>query len=181
MSIRPLSLFLLIVVFALALVGCQSEEAVPTTAIGASASAAMAAPDGASMGTVSLTQGPNGVLLSADLSGLSEGWHGFHVHSVGACSPDFSAAGGHLIFGEKGHGYMHEGGFHAGDMPNIYAHSDGTARANVFNVAISLASDADNSLFDEDGAAIIVHAMPDSYGQDPGAGDRALCGVISLN
>lgn len=164
----------------IALIGCQSDQNQEELSdVGAIASADMAAPDGASMGTVVLTQGPNGVLVSADLSGLSEGWHGFHVHSVGSCSPDFSAAGGHLAFGDKGHGYLHEAGFHAGDMPNIHAGADGAARADVFNVAISLASGADTSIFDEDGTAIIVHAEPDTYGESPGAGDRVSCGVIS--
>lgn len=166
----------------IALAGCQSDQSQEKPSdVGATAKADMAAPDGTAMGTVMLTQGPNGVLVSADLSGLSEGWHGFHVHSVGSCSPDFSAAGGHLAFGDKGHGYMHEAGFHAGDMPNIHAGADGTVRADVFNVAISLASGADTSIFDEDGTAIIVHAEPDTYGESPGAGDRVSCGVVNRN
>lgn len=166
----------------IALAGCQSDQSQERPSdVGATARADMAAPDGTAMGTVMLTQGPNGVLVSADLSGLSEGWHGFHVHSVGSCSPDFSAAGGHLAFGDKGHGYMHEAGFHAGDMPNIHAGADGTVRADVFNTAISLASGADTSIFDEDGTAIIVHAEPDTYGESPGAGDRASCGVVNRN
>lgn len=164
-----------------ALAGCQSDQSEGASDVGATAKADMAAPDGAAMGTVILTQGPNGVLVSADLSGLSEGWHGFHVHAVGSCSPDFSAAGGHLAFGDKGHGYLHESGFHAGDMPNIHAGTDGTVRADVFNTAISLASGADTSIFDEDGAAIIVHAKPDTYGESPEAGDRVSCGVINRN
>ena len=103
----------------IALAGCQSDQSQETSDVGATARADMAAPDGTAMGTVTLTQGPNGVLVSADLSGLSEGWHGFHVHAVGSCSPDFSAAGGHLAFGDKGHGYLHEAGFHAGDKMGI--------------------------------------------------------------
>lgn len=143
--------------------------------IGVSAMAAMSGPDGVAMGTVTLTQGPNGLLVSADLTGLTPGWHGFHIHETGSCAPDFSAAGGHLNPEDAGHGFLH-GPNHSGDMPNIHAGADGAARADVFNVKASL-----KTVLDDDGAAIIVHAKPDSYGADPGAGDRVACGVINRN
>ena len=146
--------------------------------VGASASASLAGADGAAMGTVTLTQGPNGVLIEADVRGLSPGAHGFHIHSVGACTPDFSAAGGHYAPGGEGHGLMHEDGSHAGDLPNIHAGANGAARADYFTDAVTLDANADHSLFDDDGLAIIVHAKPDSYGEDPAAGDRVACGVI---
>ncbi|MYB42329.1 MAG: superoxide dismutase family protein [Chloroflexi bacterium] len=146
--------------------------------VGARASASLAGPDGDAMGTVTFTQGPNGVLIEADVHGLSPGAHGFHIHSVGACTPDFTAAGGHYAPGGEGHGLMHEGGSHAGDLPNIHAGADGAARADYFTAAVTLDADADHSLFDDDGSAIIVHAKPDSYGEAPEAGDRVACGVI---
>ena len=158
--------------------GCDTEESLP---VGEQAGAAMMSADGAPMGTVTLTQGPHGVLLSADLSGLAPGWHAFHLHGVGSCSPDFTAAGGHFAPDETGHGFMAEGGAHPGDMPNIHAAADGTARAEVFHRAITLAPDRDNSILDEDGSAIIIHEKPDSYGDEPGAGDRVSCGVITAN
>ena len=163
----------------LAAVGCQSGNAAPSD-VGASATAMMVAPDGSPMGTVTLTQGQNGILVSADLTGLSPGWHGFHIHETGSCSPDFSAAGGHLSVEGQGHGFM-RGEFHSGDMPNIYASPDGVARADVFNSRASFSEDAGKSIFDADGSAIIVHDKPDSYGEDPAAGDRVVCGVIERN
>ena len=156
------------------LAACQEES----TAEGERAAAAMAGPDGAAMGTVTLTQGPNGVLISADVSGLSPGAHGFHIHSVGACTPDFSAAGGHFDPDEQGHGFMHGDEYHPGDLPNLHAGADGMARADVFTDKITLAEGPDNSIFDSDGTAIIIHAKPDSYGAEPGAGDRVACGVV---
>ena len=156
------------------LVACQGE----TSATGQRAVASVSDPDGAALGTVTFTEGPNGVLISADVMRLSPGAHGFHIHSVGACTPDFSAAGGHFAPGGEGHGFQHEDGFHAGDLPNLHAGSDGVARADVFTDKITLAADADTSIFDADGSAIIIHAKPDSYGPDPGAGDRVACGVI---
>ena len=145
------------------------------------ATAMLAGPDGTSLGTVTLTQGPHGVLIAADLTGLTPGGHAFHIHEFGSCSPSFAAAGGHFNPEGTGHGFLHEGGVHAGDTPNIYAAADGTARADMFTAAVTLASNADHSLFDADGSAIIVHEKPDSYGADPGAGGRVACGVIQRN
>ncbi len=155
----------------------QSPAEVPTR-VAATATAVMAGPDGAEMGIVTLTEGPHGVLVSADVSGLSPGGHGFHIHEVGKCSPDFGEAGGHFDHDNSGHGLMHSVAHHAGDLPNIFAAADGTARADHFTDAVTLGS-GPSSVFDADGSAIIIHAKPDSYGADPAAGDRVACGVIS--
>jgi Cu-Zn family superoxide dismutase len=145
------------------------------------ATATMAAPDGAPMGTVTLTQGPKGVLVSADLHGLTPGGHGFHIHEAGACTPDFKAAGGHFNPGGSGHGVLDAGGAHAGDTPNIFAAADGTARADIFTAEVTFAEGAPNSLFGAAGTSIIVHEKPDTYGADAGAGGRVACGVITRN
>jgi len=143
--------------------------------------ATLAGPDGAQMGTVTLTQGPSGVLVSADLHGLAPGGHGFHIHEAGTCTPDFAAAGGHFNPGGSGHGMLDAGGQHAGDMPNLFAAADGSARADFFVSGVTLAADAPNSLFGTNGTSIIVHEKPDTYGADAGAGGRAACGVITRN
>lgn len=162
----------------LMLAGCGDDG---PSDVGATAVASIAGSDGVPMGTVTFEQGPNGVLISADINNLTPGPHGFHIHSIGACTPDFSAAGGHYAPTEDGHGFMHPDGKHAGDLPNIYAANDGTARADTFTDQVTLAADAETSLFDADGSAIIIHDKPDSYGAEPGAGDRVACGVIELN
>ncbi len=142
------------------------------------AGANMVGPGGETLGTVTLTQTPQGALVAADLQGLAPGAHGFHIHETGSCDPDFKAAGGHFNAHGASHGYAHEGQPHAGDMPNVYAHADGTARADVLNALVTLEEGAAGSLFDGDGSAVIVHAKGDSYGDDAGAGDRVACGVI---
>ena len=165
----------LLALLGLAACGGDSDE---IAGVGQRATAVIAGADGSPMGTVTLEQGPNGVLVSADVSGLTPGPHGFHIHDAGACSPDFSAAGSHFAPSGHGHGFMYGDDQHAGDLPNLYAASDGTARADVFTSKITLAADADTTVFDDDGSAIIIHAQPDSYGAEPGAGDRVACGVI---
>ena len=63
-------------------------------------------------------------------------------------------------------------------MPNLHAGADGVARADYFHTDVTLDEGADNSIFDDDGSAIIIHENPDSYGPEPGAGARVACGVI---
>ena len=149
--------------------------------VGLEATAEMSSPDGSPMGSVAFRQTPHGVLVLADVSNLAPGWHGFHIHSTGACTPDFGAAGGHFNPADTDHGLDYEGGFHAGDLPNLHSGNDTSAKAHYFTDGVTLASGANHSLFDDDGSAVVIHEKPDSYGQDPAAGDRISCGVITRN
>lgn len=136
-------------------------------------------PDGQPLGEVEFQQGPNGVLVMADLSGLPEGVHAFHIHTTGACSPDFTAAGGHFNPTDKNHGFMSEGGPHLGDTPNIHVSDNGNLVTEVFLHDVTVDGD-DNRLMDNDGAAVVIHAGADDNETDPAgaAGNRIACGVI---
>ena len=184
MTFRITTLAGIIVFSALAMAACQPapapSQAAPT-GIGTTAVAMLAGPDGAALGTVTLTQTPLGVLVAAEVNGLPAGGHGFHIHETGTCAPDFAAAGDHFNPTDAGHGFNNPDGMHAGDLPNIYAGADGMARADYFSAAITLDAGADHSVFDADGSAIIVHEKPDTYGADAGAGGRIACGVIRRN
>lgn len=133
------------------------------------------------VGTVSFVEGPKGVLVSADLRQLPSGAHGFHIHETGSCAPDFKAAGGHYNPAGTGHGLLHAGGHHAGDLPNLQVADNGWAAADYFTTDVTLAKGVPNSLFDADGSSIIIHEKPDSYGEDAGAGGRIACGVIETD
>lgn len=152
-----------------------------TTALSAAdktvATVAMTTTEGMSAGTVRFEATPNGVLIIADLKNLSPGEHGFHIHETGACKPDFSAAGDHFAPDGHEHGYANAKGSHAGDMPNIFVADDGTAKFHGFNSRITLDGD-EASIFDEDGAALIIHADEDTYLSEAKAGSRVACGVI---
>ena len=141
------------------------------------ASAKMVDKNGKSVGSVNLTETPHGVLVKAELHGLPPGGHGFHIHEIGSCTPDFAAAGGHFNPDGKGHGVTQKDGMHAGDMPNIYVASDGTVTAEVFNTLVSISA-GPSSIFDDNSSAIIVHEKPDTHLADAGAGGRIACGVI---
>lgn len=103
-------------------------EIAMTSGAGNAQDAAMAAMrdrDGDSVGQVTLKQTSNGVLLTAELKNLPEGAHAFHVHEVGECVAPFKSAGGHYNPDDSKHGFLVEGGPHAGDMPNINVRASG--------------------------------------------------------
>ncbi len=146
----------------------------------ATATATMIGADGAEHGTVTFTETNSGVLIDAELTGLPPGPHGFHFHAVGQCEAPFESAGGHYNPTNVDHGFLAENGPHVGDMPNIHAPDSGDITVEVLNAFVSLAPDSGNSLFDEDGTALLIHADPDDYAGQPSghAGDRIACGVV---
>ena len=144
------------------------------------AAAQIVNPAGETIGQVSFEQAPTGVLMQVAVSGLTPGWHGIHLHSVGACSPDFSAAKGHINPDGKAHGLRHPDGPDNGDLPNIFADDDGKAMAEFFTPRVTVSGGAAPTLLDEDGSAVVIHAHPDDHVTQPigGAGGRVGCGVV---
>ena len=140
------------------------------------ASAAMMNANGESVGSVTLRATPHGTLLHAKLENLPPGAHAFHIHAAGVCEPPFTSSGGHFNPDGKKHGFDSAEGMHAGDMPNIHVPDSGTLEIEVLNTLLKL----DATLFDADGAAIVIHAGADDYKSDPAgaAGPRIACGVI---
>ena len=157
--------------------GLALVAATQAASAGEQASAAMMNANGESVGAVTLSATPQGTLLHATLKNLPAGAHAFHVHAVGVCEPPFKSAGGHYNPDGKKHGISNPEGMHAGDMPNIHVPDSGALEIEVLNALLSL----DDSLFDEDGAAIVIHEGPDDYVSDPAgaAGPRIACGVIT--
>ncbi len=136
---------------------------------------------GQSVGTVTLTETPHGVLIHATLIGVGAGAHAFHVHATGMCEAPFTSAGGHFNPATKQHGMLNGMGMHAGDMPNVQVGSDGALTFDVLNPSITLKAGAPNSLFKEGGTALVLHGGADDYKSDPAgnAGARMACGVVT--
>ena len=138
--------------------------------------------DGETIGIANLWQGPKGVLIYVELSGISAGKHAIHIHSVGTCEPDFKASKGHINIAGAMHGLLNPEGPDNGDLPNIYADSAGSVQAEVYTTVVYLSSPMEGqaNLMDEDGSALVVHAMGDDHVSQPigGAGGRIACGVI---
>src|SRR6476660_6405257 len=136
--------------------------------------------DGKDVGTVTLTQTRSGVRLSGSLKGLPAGEHALHVHSVGKCEPPFTSAGPHFNPAQKKHGKLNPEGHHAGDMDNIVVPASGNLALKMVNKDITLEKGKPNSVFQEGGTAVVVHAGKDDYTTDPAgnAGDRIACGIV---
>jgi len=142
------------------------------------ASATLAARSGSAVsGTVNFFEAAGGVRIEAQVSGLTPGEHGFHVHDVGDCSaPDASSAKGHFNPAGKAHG-THDGAeHHGGDMPNLVANAQGEARYAVELKGVSLSGA--NGI---GGRSVVIHADPDDYKSQPAgnSGKRIACGVIA--
>ena len=117
--------------------------------------------------------------MLVNTKGLAAGVYGMHFHQTGKCeTPGFTIAGDHWNPESRKHGLSNAGGAHAGDLPNLEINSIDTAAVTV-PLDSSLFNGA-QSLFDSDGAAIIIHARADDNMTDPSgnSGDRILCGVL---
>ena len=141
------------------------------------ARAALQNADGDNVGTVTLNETASGqILIIVAATDIPEGSHGIHLHETGDCSAeDFSSAGGHIA-GDADHGVFTETGPHPGDLPNAVVSSDGAVNVEVFNTGLSI----QDMIFDDDGAAFIIHSGPDDYMSQPSgdSGDRIACGVF---
>jgi Cu-Zn family superoxide dismutase len=142
------------------------------------AAIAVITPTGANkaQGTVKFTKVAAGVQVVADVTGLTPGKHGFHIHEFGDISDAKAgmATGGHYgamipwetLPGEAAHpaGTMH----HAGEMGNLEADATGHAHMEVVLPGVTL--EGPDAIV---GRSIIVHA-------DPDMGDRIGQGVIGI-
>lgn len=133
---------------------------------------------GGSAGVVHVMPAATGVQLHVQLTGLTPGEHGFHVHEQGECTPPaFESSGGHFAQEGQQHGLQNPQGPHTGDMPNLVANAGGAVDTTFTLDRLSLQRGAANAVF---GRALVVHAGADDYRTDPAgaAGDRVACGVI---
>ena len=163
--------------------GCFALAASPSLAAATKAHAVahMKTLDGSNAGTIDFAQTNHGGLITFDLKGLPPGAHGVHVHTSGNCDAKtkFTSAGPHFSPEPKSHSFMEKGGPHPGDLPNQFAAADGSLHASTLTTMFALGN-GKKSIFDRDGASIIVHAKGDDYVSQPAgnSGDRIACGVI---
>jgi len=147
----------------------------------ATAQANLSNSKGETVGTAKLKETSKGVRVTLEVSNLSPGVHGFHIHAVGQCeAPDFKSAGGHFNPEGKKHGWDNPDGHHAGDLQNLTVDAKGKAKVTVVVPGVTL-GDGPNSLFHPQGTALVIHANPDDMKTDPAgnAGARIACGVIT--
>ncbi len=126
-------------------------------------------------GTVYFTAVENGVQLTAEISGLSEGNKGFHIHQYGDCTAtNGTSAGGHFNPEGMDHAGPTDAIRHMGDMGNITANAQGNAMIDYVDKTIHI-----NMIL---GRGVIVHNGEDDLSSQPSgaAGPRVACGVIGV-
>jgi Cu-Zn family superoxide dismutase len=134
--------------------------------------------DSGVQGKVTFTEQVDGVEIMAELTGLTPGKHGFHVHEFGDCSMmDGTCAGGHFNPEGTPHGGPSSRQRHVGDLGNVEADESGRAVYKRVDQLITLSGA--NSII---GRSIIVHAGEDDLTSQPSgdAGARVGCGVIGI-
>ncbi len=128
-------------------------------------------------GTVTFTEVADGVQVQAEITGLSPGKHGFHVHEFGDCSAaDASSAGAHFNPTNQPHAAPDATARHVGDMGNVEADASGAAKLTYLDHNMSLANDRTSII----GRSVVVHAKADDLKSQPAgdSGARVACGVI---
>ena len=137
---------------------------------------------GKAIGTVTLSDTTTGLKLTPALSGLTPGFHGFHVHDKPDCGPGVKdgktqagiAAGGHYDPAGTGKHEGPEGKGHLGDLPALTVGQDGKSSTSVLAPRLKLS--------DIKGRSLMIHAGGDNYSDVPaplgGGGGRVACGVI---
>jgi Cu-Zn family superoxide dismutase len=128
-------------------------------------------------GTVTFTEEADGVQVHAEITGLTPGNHGFHVHEFGDCSaPDASSAGAHFNPTSKPHAGPDATERHVGDMGNVEADASGKATLDYLDHQISLTNDQQSVI----GRSVVVHMKRDDLKSQPAgdSGARVACGVI---
>lgn len=127
-------------------------------------------------GVVTFTQVADGVLVQADVTGLTPGAHGFHIHEHGDCSaPDATSAGGHFNPTGHHHAAPEDEVRHAGDLGNLEADESGRAVYEWVDPTMKLSGD--QAII---GRGVIVHESEDDFATQPtgNAGGRVACGVV---
>jgi Cu-Zn family superoxide dismutase len=169
------------------LVICSVALSMTATAHAENASATVTAISangtGTNLGTVTFADSKWGLLITPDLSGLSPGVHGFHIHAKPACGPAENegkmaagfAAGGHLDPAQsKKHLGPYDADGHLGDLPPLVVAADGKATLPVLAPRLNVK--------DVTGHSIMIHEGGDNYSDQPkplgGGGARIACGVI---
>jgi len=129
-------------------------------------------------GVVIFTKATDGVKVVADVTGLTPGEHGFHIHEFGDCSaPDAMSAGGHFNPKHVDHGAPNATPHHVGDLGNVVADASGNAHYEYVDKSMSFSGA--NSIL---GRGMIVHKDKDDLHSQPvgNAGARVACAVIGV-
>ena len=128
-------------------------------------------------GTVTFIEDKDSVKVLVDVTGLSPGKHGIHIHEKPDLSdPELKSAGGHWNPDGHKHGSPAEGMHHAGDLGNITADAEGHAKTELTLTGITVGGGKGSVV----GHSVVIHEKEDDLKTDPAgnSGPRIAGGVI---
>lgn len=121
--------------------------------------------------------------MNGSIEQLTDGEHGFHIHTYGDLNNGCLNAGSHFNPDNMMHGGQSDTIRHIGDLGNILAANGGIAIINITDSQIKLSGPL--SII---GRSVVVHAMADDLGRGDtvvssttgNSGARVACGVIGI-
>ncbi|CAB0007741.1 unnamed protein product [Nesidiocoris tenuis] len=124
------------------------------------------------------------LVIKGEVTGLTPGLHGFHVHEFGDTTNGCTSAGPHFNPDNRTHGAPDDEERHAGDLGNICADPEGVAEFEIRDKILSLCGPM--SVI---GRSLVVHQDPDDLGKGGhelskstgNSGARVVCGVIGIS
>lgn len=128
-------------------------------------------------GWVTFTRVGDKVEVRAEITGLTPGDHGFHIHEYGVWSEDGMASGGHYNPTNMPHAGHDAEERHVGDLGNITADENGVGRLVLEDSGLRFFGPT--SIL---GRGVVVHEKADDLKSQPAgdAGPRLAIGVIGV-
>jgi Cu-Zn family superoxide dismutase len=129
---------------------------------------------GKRIGAVTGRPAKDGLIVAFEVSGLSPGPHGIHLHSAGRCDPPgFASSGEHWDTQGHRHGTDNPQGAHDGDWDNLDVGSSGRGSSDRLIPRW-------HGKVPESGLSLVIHAGKDDELTDPDgkSGERVACGVV---
>ena len=129
-------------------------------------------------GKVTFTRVKNGVRVEGEITGLTPGKHGFHIHEYGDLSKsDGTSLGGHFNPTHQPHSGPEMASRHIGDLGNVTADAEGVAKFDFVDPLLRLMG-PEHIL----GRGLVLHADEDDLESQPtgAAGARVAVGVIGV-
>ncbi|XP_046447100.1 superoxide dismutase [Cu-Zn]-like [Daphnia pulex] len=121
--------------------------------------------------------------ITGEVTGLTPGDHGFHIHEFGDYTNGCMSAGPHFNPTASEHGSPFDEIRHVGDCGNLVADESGVAKVNIKDCLMTLSGP-----FGIIGRTAVVHADRDDLGKGGheqskltgNAGARVACGIVGV-
>src|SRR5262249_3940905 len=128
-------------------------------------------------GTIYFTKTDRGMRVHGEITGLTPGEHGFHVHEYGVWNEDGMASGGHFNPSKSEHASHDSPKRHVGDVGNGKADEGGKAVIDLEDDQLSF--EGANCIL---GRGLVVHEKADDLKSQPAgaAGGRLAVAIIGV-